>query len=91
MIDIVSAIKEHREKRKRRKECKQYLMLKRDARRKFQVTEYGGDIWITYDGELVCPLYMMNGGDAKSVLSEMRRAWVDRSMKRNKLTFLADE
>lgn len=61
---------------KQRKEREEkYLFAK--ANETYQVKEYMGKIWLTYNGALVCPQEMLNG-DITEVLNQIRVMYVAR-------------
>jgi len=43
----------------------------------FQVREYGGELWLTYDGCLVCPCAMLRKEPVEA-LKEMRELYIRR-------------
>ena len=51
----------------------------RDANAIFQITEYSGDLWLTYNGALVCPTEMLYGDDSVKALKEIRELYVERN------------
>ena len=52
----------------------------RNSQRLFQLTEYNGEIWLTYEGELVCPCSMLKEEPVKAVCA-MRNLYVERTPK----------
>ena len=44
----------------------------------FQIKEYDGEIWITFDGNLICPCSMLNAEPVEAVL-KMRELYIKRS------------
>ena len=51
--------------------------LQREARRLYQITEYQGDIWITFKGEPIVPSYEL--GDKHTPiewLAKIRGLWI---------------
>ena len=47
---------------------------------KYQIKEYNGEIWLTYDGELVCPCSMLNTEPVNAV-ETMRELYIERTPK----------
>ena len=43
----------------------------------FQVTEHGGELWLTYDSRLICPCSMLNDAPVDAV-ARMRELYVMR-------------
>ena len=48
-----------------------------DAAELFQVKEYGGELWFTFNGALVLPCAMLKG-EAVEVLKQIRELYVKR-------------
>lgn len=46
----------------------------------FQIEENDGSLWLTFDGNLICPTTMLNG-DALSVLKEIRQLYIKHNSK----------
>lgn len=44
----------------------------------YQITEYQGQLWFTFNGILFCPCKMMDGAPIEA-LQEMRRLYVERN------------
>lgn len=51
-----------------------------ESEEKYQVCEYGGELWLTYSGCLVCPCSMLKDGVIES-LRKMRELFVQRTQK----------
>lgn len=49
----------------------------RDSEEKYQVCEYGGELWLTFVGGLVCPCSMLKDDPVES-LKKMRELYVKR-------------
>ena len=43
----------------------------------YQLTEYGGELWLTFNGSLVCPCQMLKDEPVEAV-KEMREFYVKR-------------
>ena len=52
-----------------------------DAEYIFQVKEYGGELWLTYSGCLVCPCSMLKDAPVDAV-TRMRELYVGRKTKK---------
>ena len=52
----------------------------KNSQRLYQLTEYNGEIWLTYEGELVCPGSMLKEEPVKAVCA-MRELYVERTPK----------
>ena len=50
----------------------------------YQLKEHGGEIWLTYDGHLVCPCTMLNVSPVEAV-QKMRELYVERTPKLSRL------
>lgn len=46
----------------------------------YQIQEYGGEIWLTYNGNLICPCSMLNEDPVKAI-GVMREMYVARTPK----------
>jgi len=49
----------------------------RESEEKYQVCEYGGELWLTFVGGLVCPCSMLKDDPVES-LKRMRELYVKR-------------
>lgn len=49
----------------------------RESEEKYQVCEYGGELWLTFVGCLVCPCSMLSDDPVES-LKKMRELYVKR-------------
>lgn len=49
----------------------------RESEEKYQVCEYGGELWLTFVGGLVCPCSMLKDDPVES-LKKMRELYVKR-------------
>ena len=68
------------ERRRQRKIEEKEKEVREDANTFYQVKEYNGEIWLTYDGNLICPVSMLKEGPVES-LNKIRAYY----MVRNKL------
>lgn len=50
-----------------------------EARQIYQIKEFNGELWITYNGALICPTDMLAGDDSVKALQEIRELYVDRN------------
>ena len=68
------------------KSIKEYLFgnqsenLNKAAKQIYQIEEFDGNIWLTYNGALVCPTDMFNDTPL-AALSEIRQLYVERNTK----------
>ena len=46
------------------------------ARELYQITEHDGQIWLTYNGNRICPMAMFEEKDAVCVLLNLRNIYV---------------
>lgn len=46
------------------------------ARELYQITEHDGQIWLTYNDNLICPMAMFEEKDAVCVLLDLRNIYV---------------
>ena len=46
----------------------------------YQLTEYGGELWLTFNGSLVCPCQMLNDEPVEAV-KKMRELYISRNEK----------
>ena len=46
----------------------------------YQLQEYDGDIWLTFNGALICPEFLLIGNPV-TVLQDIRRLYIDRQKK----------
>lgn len=46
----------------------------------YQVKEHGGELWLTYGGNLVCPCAMLKDAPVEAVC-KMRELYIDREVK----------
>lgn len=70
MTNLIQRWKEHL-KAKREKE------LKERADELYQMKEHEGEMWITFDGELIMPTRFIDG-DPIQVLRQIRAAYIER-------------
>jgi hypothetical protein len=56
----------------------------RNSQRLFQLKEYNGEIWFTYENELVCPCSMLKDEPVNAVC-EMRKLYIERTPKLQRL------
>ena len=49
-----------------------------EAEEVFQVKEYGGELWVTYNGNLVCPCAMLKQEPVEAI-KQMRELYVERN------------
>ncbi len=61
---------EHKAEKKQREE----------AQDRYQVREFKGEIWLTFDGWLVCPESMLKD-DIVTAVNQMRKLYVERNTK----------
>ena len=50
----------------------------------YQLREYNGEIWLTYDGHLICPGSMLKEEPVKAV-TDIRKLYVDRTPKLSRI------
>ena len=72
IVAFIHAIKSNYRK-KRRKQTRSYFSS--HANYLFQVQEYSGNLWLTYNGNLVCPMAMFVK-DPIEALEAMRKLYV---------------
>lgn len=49
-----------------------------EAEEVFQIKEYGGELWLTFNGSLVCPCSMLNKEPVEAI-KQMRELYVKRN------------
>ena len=66
-------------KRKNRIESIRYKneQLKRKAEDLFNVCEYKGYLWLTYERKLVCPISMFDTGDPVAIVLFIRNTYIE--------------
>lgn len=72
--EMIQNWKEKREERKR-------IDVKERARELFQIREYNGQLWFTYNGSLFCPCSLM--GDVENgvnILEKIRNLYIERNL-----------
>lgn len=70
-------IKEQIEQYKDRQSKKKLNDIIAISKEKFQIREYNGEVYLTVDGQLICPMSMLRN-DEVSVLSDIRDLFIDR-------------
>lgn len=65
---------------KKTKEQKRIERIKKRAIEIFQITEYNGQLWFTYDNFLYCPCLMI-GNEPINALSMLREQYIERKIK----------
>ena len=70
-------IKEQIEQYKDRQSKKKLNDIIAISKEKFQIREYNGEVYLTVDGQLICPMSMLRN-DEVSVLSDIRDLYIDR-------------
>ena len=70
-------IKEQIEQYKDRHSKKKLNDIIAISKEKFQIREYNGEVYLTVDGQLICPMSMLRN-DEVSVLSDIRDLYIDR-------------
>ena len=77
LFSFFSELKENNRKRKENEKRMRAIALANDL---FQVCEYKNAIWLTYDGELICPCSMFNDSLflPGALLQQMRDLYVER-------------
>ena len=66
---------------KKTKEQKRIERIEKRADEIFQITEYDGRLWFTYETFLYCPCSMMSD-DAIGALVALRKNYIDRKTKK---------
>ena len=51
--------------------------IREDAENRYQITEFGGELWLTHNGGLVCPCSMLKNDAVESVRA-MRQLYLER-------------
>lgn len=71
-MNIISNLKEKISKSRKNNAIKSSKLI-------FQVTEYNGDLWFVYCGNLVCPCNLFKD-DYSNVLRKMRDSFIKRQL-----------
>lgn len=71
---IKNIIRKWRENAKRRKERELFFR----ASELFQIREHEGKLWFIYNGNLICPMDMINGNGIE-MLAQMRAMYLERN------------
>jgi hypothetical protein len=50
----------------------------KEAEETYQIKEYGGELWLTFNGSLVCPCSMLNKEPVEAI-KQMRELYVKRN------------
>lgn len=74
MIDIVGRILKWREGKADKKKEKAARSFYVKSQSVFQIRECNGEMWFTYDGDLICPCSFFKE-NAINVLNELRRLY----------------
>lgn len=77
----MKSISEFLRERKEYQERKRIERIEKRADEIFQITEYDGRLWFTYETFLYCPCSMM-GDDAIGALVALRKSYIDRKTKK---------
>lgn len=77
----MKSISEFLRERKEYQERKRIERIEKRADEIFQITEYDGRLWFTYETFLYCPCSMM-GDDAIGALVALRKSYIDRKIKK---------
>ena len=77
----MKSISEFLRERKEYQERKRIERIEKRAEEIFQITEYDGRLWFTYETFLYCPCSMM-GDDAIGALVALRKSYIDRKTKK---------
>ena len=78
--EILERWREWRENHKCNKLEKAKEQAEQEAEDLFQIAEYDGDVWLTFDDNLVCPCYMLKS-DVIASLNIMRELYIKRNIK----------
>lgn len=57
-----------------KRHTKRINRIKSEARERIQINEFGGELWLTYDGRHVCPIDIFEK-DALDVINAVRSAY----------------
>ena len=76
----MKTIQQLRAQYRTRKRTKNYHELLERSCDLFQLKEYLSEIWLTYDGNLICPVSFLKG-EPVSALQEIRKLYVQRNQK----------
>ena len=77
----MKSISEFLRERKEYQERKRIERIEKRAEEIFQITEYDGRLWFTYETFLYCPCSMM-GDDEIGALVALRKSYIDRKIKK---------
>ena len=76
----MKSISEFLRERKEYQQQKRIERIKKRAIEIFQITEYNGKLWFTYDNFLYCPCSMI-GNEPINALSMLREQYIERKIK----------
>ena len=76
----MKSISEFLRERKEYQQQKRIERIKKRAIEIFQITEYNGQLWFTYDNFLYCPCSMI-GNEPINALSMLREQYIERKIK----------
>ena len=76
-MNIKELFSSNTEQRKQR-----YLKkIEEEAKDIYQLREFAGELWLTYNGFLICPTEMFDGGEELQALENIRDLYVARNTK----------
>lgn len=75
----MNKIKELLARRRQRRAEKRHQHIVERSQELFQICEYNSNVWLTYDGFLVCPAYLLGGDDNVETLNEIRDLYIKRN------------
>lgn len=76
---IKNFIEQQRLKQKERKEKE----VEKRAEEIYQVTEYDGELWFTYNGHLFCPCGLLSCSDVVDEVEKIRELYIKRNTNNN--------
>ena len=75
----MNTIKEYFERHRRRMEERKRLKIVRRSQELYQICEYNDNLWLTFNGALICPTDMLYSPDSVKALVEIRNLYVERN------------
>lgn len=51
----------------------------KEAEQAYQIREFNNELWLTYNGALICPTDMLYGDDSVKALQNIRKLYVERN------------
>lgn len=75
---MINAIKNWFKYQKQKRDEYTSMQLKEDANNIIQVREYNRELWLTYNGHLICPMAMFKETEI-DVVCEIRTLYIERN------------